>query len=69
MSNQDPHTTPSAETRREEEIEAGAAHDPGRMPTADEEKAAPGQASTETAEHYEEMRRIGAEDRGEGQLP
>ena len=69
MSNQDPGTTPNAETRAAEEAEAGAQHRADQVPTAEEEQAAPDRAAPGTAGHYEEMVEKGAQVQGEGELP
>lgn len=69
MSNQDSGTTPSEATRAAEEAEAAASHQADRPPTAEEEQAAPEQASPETAKDYKEMAERGAEVKGEGQIP
>jgi hypothetical protein len=71
MTNQQSGTEPSAATRSEEEREATAAHNAGRGPTAEEDRAAPGadEVSDETRRNYEEMRKLGANDEGEGKLP
>lgn len=55
---------------------AGAKHEPDRMPSEEEEAAA--EASTDelqrsgeehrVAEHYEEMARLGVEQKGEGRI-
>lgn len=62
-------TTPNEATRAEEEKEAHAAHAADGLPTGEEERLAPNQASGETAKDYEEMAKLGAEVRGEGELP
>jgi hypothetical protein len=71
MSNEDSATTPNEETKAAEEAEAAAAHRADRAPTAEEEAAAPGKESLnpETAGDYEEMAKLGAEVKGEGELP
>lgn len=55
---------------------AQAAHEPDRMPTDEEERAAESAAAelqesgeeTEVAEHFEEMARRGVEQQGEGRI-
>lgn len=70
MSNKDTaQTSPSAETRAAEEQEARAAHEADRPPTAEDEKAAPTSADPGVKESFEEMSRLGAEVKGEGQIP
>lgn len=62
-------TNPSDETRATEQAEANAPHRADRPPTAEEEKAAPGQPSSETEKNYDEMAKRGAAVKGEGELP
>jgi hypothetical protein len=62
-------TSPSAETRAAEEEEARAAHEADRPPTAEEEKAAPAAVDSGAKESFEEMTRLGAEVKGEGEVP
>ena len=69
MTNQDSGTTPSEATKAAEETEASATHQADRAPNAEEEKAAPGQASSETSKDYKEMAERGADVQGEGQIP
>lgn len=65
----DSKTTPSDATQAEEEAEARAAHNADRAPTPDEERATPGHASPQTEESYQEATRLGANVKGEGELP
>lgn len=69
MTNPDSGTAPSDATRAAEAGEAAAPHDADRPPTPEEEKAAPGGASAETAKDYKEMAERGAEVKGEGEVP
>lgn len=69
MSNEQTGTTPSQATRAEEVKEAGAAHVAGHGPNPDENAAAPDRPAPGVGEHYEEMRKLGASDPGEGRLP
>jgi hypothetical protein len=62
-------TTPDRTTQEAEEKEATAAHRADRMPTPEEEKAAPTAPSPGVAAEAEEMARRGADVDGEGQLP
>ena len=56
-------------TRTEEEREATSAHAADRAPTAEEEAAAEGNTlDPEVAAHEQEMDRIGAEIKGEGEI-
>jgi hypothetical protein len=56
-------------TREAEEEEARAPHEADRLPTEKEEEAAEGvRPDPEVAEHEQEMGRLGAEVRGEGQI-
>ena len=66
-------TGPDAEvqqaTKDEEAREAAAAHTADRPPTSDEEAAAEGNTlEPGVAEHEQEMGRIGAEVKGEGEV-
>ncbi len=69
MTNQDSGTTPSEATKAAEEQEASASHTADRPPTAEEDAAAPGAASSETEKDYKEMAEKGANVKGEGELP
>lgn len=69
MSNQDSGTTPSDATQAAEETEASASHKADRPPTAEEEQAAPTEASGETSRDYKEMAERGANVEGEGEIP
>lgn len=62
-------TSPSEETRATEEAETHALHRADRPPTAEEDKAAPGTASSQTEKNYDEMAKRGASVKGEGELP
>jgi hypothetical protein len=56
-------------TIREEQAEAARAHEADRPPTEDEERRADElEADPAVAEHFEEMNRIGAEVKGEGEI-
>jgi hypothetical protein len=56
-------------TRAEEAREAGAPHAADRPPTPEEEAAADGNTlDPEVSEHEQEMDKIGAEVKGEGQI-
>jgi hypothetical protein len=70
MTDKDP-TVPNAETRAAESSESRAAHRADRPATPDEEKAAPGRESldSETKKKFEEMSELGANVKGEGELP
>ena len=58
-----------AATVDEENREAQAAHDADRPPTDDEARRADElEADPSVAEHFEEMNRIGAEVKGEGEI-
>jgi hypothetical protein len=58
-----------AATVREEEAEAAARHDADRPPTEDEARRADEvEPDPAVAEHFEEMNRIGAEAKGEGEI-
>ena len=48
--------------------DAEASHDADRMPTPEEEEAAPTETSPETAKAYEEALERGANVKGEGQI-
>jgi septal ring-binding cell division protein DamX len=69
MADQDKGTTPSEATLQAEEDEARAEHKADRPPTAEEEQAAPSSVSDNTEKSFEEMAKLGAEDKGEGRLP
>jgi hypothetical protein len=66
-----PRTEPSAETREAERDEASTPAQPDDMPTPDEEQAAEraGRPADDVREHYEEMARRGARQKGEGRIP
>jgi hypothetical protein len=58
-----------AATIREEAAEAKQAHEADRPPTEDEARRADAiEPDGDVAEHYEEMNRIGAEVKGEGEI-
>lgn len=67
----DPNTKPSEQTRDAERADASMHAQPDDLPTPDEEQAAEraGGVDPEVAEHYEEMTRRGASQRGEGRIP
>lgn len=70
MSDMDtPQTSPSAETRAAEEREARAAHGADRPANAEEQEAAPASVDPAAKESFEEMSRLGADVKGEGQIP
>lgn len=62
-------TKPSDATKAEEEKEAKATHTADREANGEEARLAPKQASGETAKDYEEMAKLGANVKGEGELP
>lgn len=62
-------TAPSVETRAAEEREARAAHEADRPPTGEEAEAAPASVDPAAKETFEEMSQLGAEVKGEGQVP
>jgi hypothetical protein len=63
-------TNPSSETRAAEREEAGAAHEPDRAPTPEEEQAAEQNSlDPETIEHEKEMAERGVNQQGEGRIP
>lgn len=56
-------------TVQEEELEAQRAHTADRPPTEDEARRADDlEAAPGVAEHFEEMNRIGADVKGEGEI-
>jgi hypothetical protein len=63
-------TDPSDETRSVDAADALARHDADRSPTEDEERVAEAQGDLDpvVAEHYEEMNRLGANVKGEGEI-
>ena len=63
-------TDPTDETRQAEEADALARHDADREPTEDETRVAEaeGDLDPSVAEHFEEMDRLGADVKGEGQI-
>ncbi len=63
-------TDPNDETRLAEQADALARHDADREPTEDERRVAEAEGDLErsVAEHFEEMDRLGADVRGEGQI-
>jgi hypothetical protein len=64
------HTTPDAETQKEEAREARMKADAGHGPTEEEEQAAESNepASPSVARAEEESRKIGAATKGEGRI-
>ncbi len=66
------HTVPNAGTAEATQVDARSPHAAGPPPTVEEEAAAEEHQSEEdgvsVAEHYEEMVRLGAEVRGEGEI-
>ena len=65
----DPDQLVTDQTRAAEDEESASAHDADRDPTADEERDAPTKVDPSVAEHEKEMGKIGAEVKGEGQIP
>ena len=69
-----PETEPNASTREAEEVDARQKHTSDRPPTTEEAEAADAEeASVEAdmkgvAEHEEEMGRLGANAKGEGEI-
>ena len=69
-----PDTEPSASTREAEEVDARQEHTSDRPPTTEEAKAADVERSSveadmaDVAEHEEEMGRLGANVKGEGEI-
>jgi hypothetical protein len=61
-------TTPSGATRAEEDRDAQVKAGPDTANAGDDEQA-PEQVDAGVAEHYEDMAKRGAEQRGEGRLP
>jgi hypothetical protein len=68
-------TEPNDATLDEELVEASSKHDSDRPPTEDEEREAAlakekisADEARDVAEHYEEMTRLGANDKGEGRI-
>lgn len=61
-------TTPDEATRREEEVEPKASHEPDRPPTAEEERDADSRAKVDrdVAEHERDMADRGVSQKGEG---
>jgi hypothetical protein len=56
-------------TKAADRADADAAHEPDRMPTAEESaKAEEHQLDPDAAAHYEEMAERGAKQRGEGRV-
>ena len=63
-------TTPSSTTRSEEVRDARVEHGADEGKSADAEQAEPpDEVDEDTREHYQEMTKRGARQRGEGQLP
>jgi hypothetical protein len=63
-------THPSDETRSADAADALARHDADRTPTEDEERVAEshGDLDPAVAEHFEQMNRLGADVKGEGEI-
>jgi hypothetical protein len=63
-------TDPTDETRQADAADAIARHDADREPTEGEERVADAQRDLDpsVAEHFEDMDRLGAEVKGEGQI-
>jgi hypothetical protein len=63
-------TDPTEATRQADEAGALARHEADRSPTDDEERVADGQEDLDPAvsEHFEEMNRLGADVKGEGEI-
>ena len=68
MGREDPDERVSEATRRAEEVEADAAHQPD-PPHGDTRRADEGEVDPEVREHFEEMNKIGANEEGEGRIP
>jgi hypothetical protein len=69
MSDEDANTAePSEATAAADKNEAHAAHRADREPTEEEAKAAPTEVEPGVAEHFEEMNKIGAAQKGEGKV-
>lgn len=62
-------TTPSRATGAAEEQEARAAHEADRPATREEADAAPTSVDPGVEESFEEMGAIGADVKGEGEIP
>jgi hypothetical protein len=65
----DPDQLVSDQTREAEREEASAAHQPDRPPTAEEADDAPTEVDRKVAENIERMDKLGAQVKGEGQIP
>ena len=69
-----PETEPNASTREAEEVDARQEHTSDRPPTTEEAKAAEAERASveadmkDVAEHEEEMGRLGANVKGEGEI-
>jgi hypothetical protein len=63
-------TDPSDQTRQADAADALVRHDADRAPTDEEERAADAQGDLDpsVAEQFEEMNRLGADVRGEGEI-
>lgn len=69
----EPEHSVSEQTRQAAEVDASMPHQPDREPTEEEARLADDRMSSaeeraEVARHHEEMDRLGAEVRGEGQI-
>lgn len=65
---EEPNTVPSGDTVEADRADAMAQHGADRMPTPDEEAAAPTEADPKAAAAYEDALERGANVKGEGQL-
>lgn len=63
-----PETAPSEETRKADQSDATLEHEPDRMPTPEEEAAAPSDVDPDVAENYEAAAERGANAKGEGRI-
>jgi hypothetical protein len=63
------HTRPDQQTTQVDREDAGAAHEPDRMPTPEEERSAEQlEVDREAATAYEEAMERGANQQGEGRI-
>jgi hypothetical protein len=67
----DQPATPDDQTEEAERAEMTAPHQPDRMPTPEEEEAAPSEEDLDpkVTEHSREMDELGANVKGEGEIP
>lgn len=64
----EPNTVPSGDTVDADRADAKSQHDADRMPTPEEEAAAPAEADPKAAAAYEEAIERGADVKGEGEI-